>query len=581
MGGGLTILPDIADRYSVPLPKYPTATESMEGLMKLKGQMAENALRAAQTEHVQAQANQVRQAQQMQQRNLDDQNTISNYFQQAQTDPEVAARFGKGDFSDIAGKLKNPANLDLITTHHANALKTLVSLDEAKRTEAKQKEDALFGVLDSAAAVPEDQRVDAFNSGIDHATKMGLIDPNVVPRATALKDLDAIAAGNNMRSRLLDSAQKRAKAEADQNKVEADTANLQAELPAKQAEAAMKQKQAAAMAAMTPETVEQTVDAVIPPTGDSAALNARTKAQAKQALQMGLPLAAVQAVVKDASDQIGRTETAVATAKATAPIKVAINTQEQQARTAAATPDQEALDFMAEKVLAGENPPGRSAVQTAAVYKRAAELAAARGMTTTQAVMEGHAAKSNTQALNSVTKQYETLKPFADMAEKNADILERESKKVDSLGASFFNTPLRDIEGKFGSEKVASFKAALMPVQADFARILNSPTGSGQLTDNARHEMEAAIGVGATPGQIKAAVDIFRQDAQNRKASYEASIHDLKSRSVSGGKSTTDPNAPAGLPAPPPPPPNANFQKMYQGHMYARQKETDPWVLVK
>ena len=61
------------------------------------------------------------------------------------------------------------------------------------------------------------------------------------------------------------------------------------------------------------------------------------------------------------------------------------------------------------------------------------------------------------------------------------------------------------------------------------------------LTDESKREMQGAIGPGATPGQIKAALDVFRTDARNRKASYEASIADLTGRSVSGGHGTEPP----------------------------------------
>jgi hypothetical protein len=165
--------------------------------------------------------------------------------------------------------------------------------------------------------------------------------------------------------------------------------------------------------------------------------------------------------------------------------------------------------------------------------ERAAALAQERGMTNQQVLLSRNAAAANKTALNSVTKQYETLKPFADMAEKNADILESKMGAVTNLGAPVLNTPLRELEQKFtGNTNVTAFKAALMPVQADFARILNSPTGGGVLSDHAREEMQTAISPGATPAQIKSALDVFRQDAKNRRESYEANIADLQHRSI-------------------------------------------------
>jgi hypothetical protein len=300
----------------------------------------------------------------------------------------------------------------------------------------------------------------------------------------------------------------------------------------------IKARQAQAMSNMKPEDWDAQVDNAIAPNGDTQQLNARTKALVRGAIGMGLPLTAVQAVIKDASDQIGRTETGVRTAKATAPIKIQVAGAQAAARTP--TPSTDALDLMAENALAGTMPSSRNPVLYSRVMDRAAQLAKERGLTAQQTVMERNAAQANKAALNAVTKQYETLKPFADMAEKNADILEQKAAAVTNLGGSFWNTPVRELQSRFaGNTAVAAYTAALLPVQADFARILNSPTGSGVLSDHAREEMRGALKPGATAGEIKAALDVFRQDAKNRRESYEAELSDLKSRTVAGSTSRT------------------------------------------
>lgn len=245
----------------------------------------------------------------------------------------------------------------------------------------------------------------------------------------------------------------------------------------------------------------------------------------------------IEAAIKDGGDRIGRLQAGVAQAKATAPIKVNIATQEAAAKNALTQPNQSAIDLMAEDALNGKYPPGRNQMMYAQVMNRAAELAKERGLSNQQVLLERNAALANKGALNSITKQYETLKPFADMAEKNANILEQKMQDVTDLGAPLLNTPIRELEQKFGSTKVTALKAALQPVQADFARILNSPTGGGVLSDHARSEMQGAIQAGATVGQIKAALDVFRTDAKNRRESYEASIKDLGARSIAGGQS--------------------------------------------
>lgn len=298
-------------------------------------------------------------------------------------------------------------------------------------------------------------------------------------------------------------------------------------------------------AAATPDAYNALIDQMAPSNVQgNQALNLRTKSQVAFELKRGNPTGA-EAAIKEAAQQMGRID--IATDPRAAAAKIQVSVGEQKAKADLANPGDAGLDMMAEKLLANQPIPMRNAVMTAQAYKRAGELAKERGLTAQQAVMEGNAAKNYAAAYNTVTKQYETLKPFAEMAEKNADVLEKKMQDVTNLGAPFLNTPIREIEQKFGGNtNVTAFKAAMMPVQADFARILNSPNGGGVLSDNARHEMQAAISPGATPGQIKAALDVFRTDARNRKQSYEQQLQDLKGKTVVTGNQPQTQNAAGG-----------------------------------
>lgn len=297
-------------------------------------------------------------------------------------------------------------------------------------------------------------------------------------------------------------------------------------------------KTAASMAKMTPADWQRQVQTAA---GGNAKLAERTQVLVDAAVARG-DFKAAQAAIKDASDQIGRTETAVATAKATLPVKIELGAGMQAAKDKARLPSDDAIDLMAEDILNGKNPSSKNALLYAKAMDRAAAVAKERGLTAKQVLLERNAAGANKKALDAVTKQYETLKPFAEMAEKNADVLEAKSKLVSDLGASVLNTPIRELQSKFtGNKNVAAYRAALLPVQADFARVLNSPTGSGVLSDTARSEMGKAIKDGATVGELKAALDVFRTDAKNRRESYEADIADLKQRSVAGGGTVEPP----------------------------------------
>ena len=413
------------------------------------------------------------------QRDQADQQTL----RAAMGDPANQEALRRGDLSVLNGKVQ-PKTLIQLQSTLTEAQKNAAILDSETLKNNTSRHDALQKGLDGLLQLPEDQRSQAYSGMVQSMQQSGLTKGlNLPPNLGDYSDdsLNKLAGINSVYGGIYDAALKRKKEEADTAAKAAEatgkqTQNLETQrtnaaqelgtvstpqdysawqqrnpgisappamdpnwnsqfirstVPAKdQPEYDIKAHQAAALAKMTPQTIGDTVDAVIPPTGDSASLNARTKAMATQALQMGMPLSAIQAVVKDASDQLGKTETAVRTAQATAPVKVNVYNQEQTARNQAATPSSAALDMMAEKVLAGENPPGRNPALIASVYQRASELAKERGMNSQQAVLEGHAAKANTQAFNAITKQYETLKPFAEMADRNASVLEQKMNEV-------------------------------------------------------------------------------------------------------------------------------------------------------
>jgi hypothetical protein len=309
------------------------------------------------------------------------------------------------------------------------------------------------------------------------------------------------------------------------------TALQNAEARKANAEATVKELEAGTY----PQTVDDfqsKLDALAPPTDKTFAdTNKRFGGMAKA----GPYTPAIGAgLLKQAASEAEK----IAVAKNTVPFKVEV----QQAGAAQATGD--ALDLMAEQALNG-NFTSRNPVLLSKVYARAAEKAKTLGMTNQQVVMAQNAAKANKEALNRLTTQQSQVEAFSQTAEKNMRVLESAIQNVSDLGAPFLNTPLRNIQEKFaGNPKVSAFTAAITPVQAEVAKILNSAGATtGMLTDTARGEMQAAISPGATPAQLKAALDIFRQDIANRKSTYEAMIKDLTEQSAVGGSNTPASNS--------------------------------------
>ena len=96
--------------------------------------------------------------------------------------------------------------------------------------------------------------------------------------------------------------------------------------------------------------------------------------------------------------------------------------------------------------------------------------------------------------------------------------------------------PVRAIQAQRGDPKLSAFYAALLPAQTEMAKILNSANATGVLTNEAREDMQKALGADATPAQIRSALHVFEQDMQNRKDSYASQLEELKQRTVVGNK---------------------------------------------
>lgn len=268
------------------------------------------------------------------------------------------------------------------------------------------------------------------------------------------------------------------------------------------------------------------LNAIAPPTDkDLAGVNTRFAGVLKAGNQTPAYFAST---LKDALAQADK----VASARAQAPIKIEQSIATAQAGAAGATGS--GLDLMAEQALNGSFS-SRNPALMSRVYERAAALAKERGLSSTGVIMAQNAAKANKEALGTLTNQQAQVEAFSQTAEKNMKVLEGAMSQVSDLGAPFLNTPMRNLQSKYaGNTKVTAFYAALQPVQTEIAKILNSSNASGVLTDNARNEMQAALGPGATPGQLKAALDIFRSDIANRKSTYDAMLKDLTEKTAVG-----------------------------------------------
>ena len=81
-----------------------------------------------------------------------------------------------------------------------------------------------------------------------------------------------------------------------------------------------------------------------------------------------------------------------------------------------------------------------------------------------------------------------------------------------------------------GDPNLPAFKAALQTVRNEYARILNSATLSGIVSDQARKELEEFTSENSTFEQMVNVIALLKQDALNRKTSYAQQISEVKNR---------------------------------------------------
>lgn len=521
------------------------------------------ALAGLQEQRLRAQQIQVGQMQMQEaQLNLAQRKAINDAYRQAFTpQPDGSVQLDKDKLSSALATSGHGEAIPGILENYTKYQQSLAGLQETNQKVAAAEADAAGNLAATVKAANNDPTL--FHALLTDAIQRKIIQPShyapldqMLQQALASdpsgesarglvgKFTDQMLAGSPKQQELTnartsaDAAASRAKSAAID--AQNNTARTNAELPGMEAESDLKAAAAAGLKNMTDADWQSAIDKTVP--DKASPLYQRLNAEVDFYRKRG-DLKAADEAIKNAGEQLGHTETAVATAKATQPIKIETAAATQQAAANAAEASG-GLDLMAEQALNGSFT-SRNPTLLAKVYGRASELARERGLSNQQVLMERNAARANATALQNLTKQYETLKPFEQMALKNAAVLEDKSKDVMNLGAPFLNTPIRDLQKKFlGNEKVAAFAAAMQPVQADFARILNSPTGGGVLSDDARHEMQQAISPGATPGQIKAALDVFRRDAQNRHETYDAAVKDLQGRTVVGNVGSKPSSAP-------------------------------------
>ena len=317
-----------------------------------------------------------------------------------------------------------------------------------------------------------------------------------------------------------------------------------------------------AMDSMThdPATVDAEIDKIIPPAGDTKALNDRTKTSVRLAISQG-DLKGARALIKDASDKLSDEEKAVIVAKNTAGTKIYVAGAEAAAKNAANV----ASSGLTEDDLAREGRQLAITGQSAQLgngsgpvkakilhYKN--QFARDSGLTPKDMATAAAAYKGDSKSLAAMIASRDQIGSFEQTAQKNLDQFLDLAGKIPDTGVPWLNTPIRDLDEKVvGSANMAAVNAAREVANNEIAKVTSGGGLGGVLSDAARNEVKSYNPASATFAQTKAVAAVLKKDMANRMQSFDTTIGDIQNRIANPGGAQIPPagGAPAAAAAPP------------------------------
>lgn len=190
----------------------------------------------------------------------------------------------------------------------------------------------------------------------------------------------------------------------------------------------------------------------------------------------------------------------------------------------------EGLDVAARNYAMGAPmPPFRgkdAAIMVAEVVNRAAELYPQLNITANKDYLT-----SQRESQKMLQRQYDNIAAYEGNAIKNSDMALASMSGIPDTDVMFANRLLRGGAKEFGSTKVAAFQQALAAAQPEWARIVaGNGNLSQQLTNEMINDIKAVQSGNYSKKQLRSAIDILKQDAENRKSSLRDQIIEVRSR---------------------------------------------------
>ena len=293
------------------------------------------------------------------------------------------------------------------------------------------------------------------------------------------------------------------------------------------------------------------MDKQIDTLGLSPQVAANTKTLARSAIARGgkKGLEDAQKIIQDAAEGIQKTETAVATAKATAPTKIEIARETAGARADAAGLTQDDYDRAGQQyAMTGTMPAlGRDSVTRGRIVKAANAWAKDNGLSPKDIVQIQAAYAGDKESLKKFQAQRDQIVSFEQTAQKNLDQFLSIAAQIPDTGVPWINKPLRSLDADLvGDANMAAVNAARQVANNEIAKVTSGGGLGGVLSDAARKEVMQYNPADATFAQTKAVANVLKNDMANRHQAMDATLSEIKGRIGNPGSQQTPQAIPAG-----------------------------------
>lgn len=173
-----------------------------------------------------------------------------------------------------------------------------------------------------------------------------------------------------------------------------------------------------------------------------------------------------------------------------------------------------------------------------AILNRAAEIAAASGVTPEDARIAQLGNKANSAALSKLQQQQTMVGAFEKNFNANADIALELSQGVDRTGVPLANKWINAGKRNIGGDpKLAAFDQAIKSVSNEYAKIISGSMGNTATAQSEIKTMEEKLNSAQTPEQVQAVIALMKRETQNRMTAFEEEKTQLRS-TMHGGKQT-------------------------------------------